>query len=112
MNDEETLDDYRIKSAKDEENEMINLSMARTRELINSPKPPVQLILHFLRLATEKTMLEREKLRRETTLLAAKAKSVEASNNQEELVREAIAAMTDYAIPEDDYYDEYDEEFH
>lgn len=106
MNQEEFVDNFTIKSAKDVENELINLSMDRTRQLLNSPKPPVQLLLHFLKLATEKTLLEREKLRHETTLLTAKTKSIESSNNQESLVREAIAAMSTYAVPEDEYYDE------
>lgn len=106
MEDDENLENVRIKTAKDQENELINLAVRRTEELLKSSKPPVQLLLHFLKLCTEKTMLEREKLRRETTLLEAKAKSIEAANNSEELTRAAIAAMTEYAIPDDEYYDE------
>jgi hypothetical protein len=51
-------------------------------------------------------MLEREKLRHENTLIAAKTKSIKDSSNMPELVNRAIAAMTEYEIPQDEYYDE------
>lgn len=106
MEEDEILENSRVKTAKDVENELINLSINKARELIQSKKPPVQLLLHFLKLATEKTMLEREKLRHENTLIAAKTKSIKDSSNMPELVNRAIAAMTEYEIPQDEYYDE------
>lgn len=106
MEGESTTRKRRAKTAKEQENAMINLAMDRAEELLKSSKPPVQILVHFLKLATEQTMLQREKLRRETTLLAAKADAINASNNSEALAKEAIAAMTTYAIPEEDYYDE------
>lgn len=106
MEEDEIFENSRVPTGKDIENELINLSINRTRELLQSKKPPVQLLLHFLKLATEKTMLEREKLRHENTLIAAKTKSIKDSSNMPELINRAIAAMTEYAIPQDEYYDE------
>lgn len=106
MEGESTIKKRRAKTAKDQENSMINLAMERAEELLHSPKPPTQILLHFLKLATEQTMLQREKLRNETTLLKAKSDSIKAANNSEEIARAAIEAMTTYAIPDEEYYDE------
>lgn len=66
-----------------------------------------QVITHFLKAATAKAELEKEKLRRENTLLAAKAESIESQKRSEEMFKEAIAAFRDYRGDSDGDEDEY-----
>jgi hypothetical protein len=54
-------------------------------------------LVHFLKLTTEKERLEREKLESENNLLRAKAKAVEAAEQTERKYAAAIAAMRTYS---------------
>lgn len=66
-----------------------------------------QIITHFLKCATAKAELEKEKLRKENTLLEAKAEAIESQKRSEEMFKEAIAAFRGYKGEGDpDYYDE------
>lgn len=56
-----------------------------------------QIIVHFLKLATERERLERVKLEKENELLIAKAKALESSERSEELYEQAIKAMRKYS---------------
>lgn len=67
-----------------------------------------QIITHFLKCATAKAELEKEKLRKENTLLEAKTEAIESQKRSEEMFAEAIRAMKDYSGNGDsDDYDEY-----
>lgn len=55
-----------------------------------------QVITHFLKLATTKAELEKEKLKNETELLSARTKSLESSERMEEMYTKAIKAMQRY----------------
>lgn len=55
-----------------------------------------QIITHFLKCATVKAELEKEKLRKENTLLEAKAIAIESQKHSEEMFAEAIKAMKNY----------------
>lgn len=56
-----------------------------------------QIIVHFLRLGTEKAKLEREKLKHENELLRAKTEAIESSKKQADLYKQAIDAMKQYS---------------
>lgn len=53
-------------------------------------------IVHFLKLGTEKSKLEREKLEYESELLRVKAKSIEASSHSDELTNRVLDALKRY----------------
>lgn len=57
---------------------------------------PTAVMVHYLRLATEKEKLEREKLRKEIALLEAKKQVADASMRMEQIAKEAIEAITSY----------------
>ena len=79
------------------ENQMISLAIdAAERELMRE-RPANQVVLHYLKLATTKTQLEKEKLRHENLLLEAKADAVKSAARTEELYAEAIQAMKIYS---------------
>ena len=65
---------------------------------------------HFLKLGSVKNKLEIEKLKAENDLIHAKAEMVRAQKNNEEMFKDAIAAMKEYSgngTTEDDIEDEY-----
>lgn len=66
-----------------------------------------QVITHFLKLGTEKTKLEREKLARENELLRAKTEAIQSAKRIEELYENALRAMKNYQGQEDYDEDEY-----
>lgn len=56
-----------------------------------------QIILHYLKLATTKENLEKEKLQAENELLKAKANAIKSTKNSEELYKNALDAMRSYS---------------
>ena len=79
------------------------------KQLVEGTASP-SVITHYLRLASTKERLEREKLERENELLRAKAEALEANRETKELYASAIEAMRSYSGVENS--DEYDIQFY
>ena len=79
------------------ENQLIAaaVNLAEKQLLDGTASPSV--ITHYLRLASGKERLEREKLERENELLRAKAEAYESNKRSEELYESAIKAMRSYS---------------
>lgn len=78
------------------ENQLISLAVDCVEERMRSGKASAQEYIHFLKLATTKTQLEIEKIKRENELLEAKASALESAKKSEEMYTKAIAAMRSY----------------
>lgn len=79
------------------ENQLISMAIdAAEREFLEG-RASNQLILHYLKLATTKAQLEKEKLRKENRLLEAKTDAMESATRSEELYANAIEAMQLYS---------------
>lgn len=76
------------------ENELIALAVDLAEEQLRAGTASSQVITHFLKLATEKERLEREKLEAEIEITRTKKKSIEASDRMEELLANAINVFT------------------
>lgn len=79
------------------ENQMISLAVDLAEKQLLEGTASSQVITHFLKLATTKTELEKEKLRQENELLRARTRSLESQDNSEQLYKDAIAAMKRYS---------------
>lgn len=86
---------------EEQESRMIALAMNAAEEQLRSGRASSQVITHFLKLATAKAELERDKLRSENQLLKAKTEAIDAQRNTEELYAEAIKAMRVYSGEDD-----------
>ena len=68
-----------------------------------------QMITHFLKLATTREQLEKEKLVHEGQLLAARVEALEAQQRSEEMYAKALDAMRSYSgqtsVEDEEYYD-------
>ena len=91
---------------------MINLSMKQAEDMLRSGRAPSQIVVHFLKLATEKTKYENEKLKAETELAVSKSEILAAQKHSDELYEKALAAFRSYGGPalnntgEEEYYDD------
>ena len=70
------------------------LAVDLAEDQLRNKTASAQVITHFLKLATEKERLERERLENENKLLIARTKSIEAADRMEALYAEALSAFT------------------
>lgn len=95
------------------ENQMISLAVDLAEKQLKEGTASSQVITHFLKLATVREKLERERLVKENKLLEAKTESIERNDRIESIYKDAIAAMRRYGghgeQEEDDEYNEYDD---
>lgn len=79
------------------ENQMISLAVDLAEKQLMEGTASAQVITHFLKLATTKEKLEREKLEEENRLLRAKTEAIESTKRVESLYEDAILAMKKYS---------------
>ncbi len=90
------------------ENQMISLAFDLAERQLADGSASSQVITHYLKLATTREKLEREKLELEKNLLQARTDSIASSQRVEELYIQALSAMRTYqgsTHEEDDIYD-------
>ena len=90
------------------DNRLINLASNQAELQLIEGTAPAPVVLHFLKMGTERYKLEQEKLRRENLLLERKAEQIESSIRVEELYSEAINAMRRYQGIEEEITEEDD----
>lgn len=79
------------------ENQMISLAIDLAEQQLRDGTASSQVVTHFLKLATAKERLERERLEKENELLAAKTEALQSAKRVEELYSNAIIAMRKYS---------------
>lgn len=78
------------------ENRNISLAMDLAEKQMMEGTASSAVIVHFLKLGTEKSKLEREKLIHENELLRVKANAIEASSHSDELTTKVLDALKRY----------------
>lgn len=78
------------------ENQMISLAIDLAEKQLSEGTASSQVITHFLKLATTKEKLEKEKLQKDIELLQAKTESIQSQKRTEELYEAAIEAIRSY----------------
>lgn len=92
------------KTPKARENQMIALAVDQAELQMREGVAPAPVIVHYLKLASEKNDLENERLRNENTLLQKKVEQIDQAARIEELYSQAIDSMKLYqghGAPED-----------
>lgn len=79
------------------EQQLIALAVDEAERQLRAGTASSQVITHFLKLASTKNELEKEKLKRENAVLEAKAKAYQTGEEMKELYENAIKAMRDYS---------------
>lgn len=84
-------------SPEAKESQMISLAVDLAEKQLREGTASSQVITHFLKLATVKAQLEKEKIEQENELLRAKTKALQSAENVEQLYKDAISAMKRYS---------------
>ena len=79
------------------ENQVISLAMDLAEKQIREGTASSQIMTHFLKLASPREKLERERLENENELLRKKVEAMESGKRVEELYEEALNAMRSYS---------------
>lgn len=79
------------------ENQLISLAVDLAERQLREGTASSQVITHYLKMASERERLERERLEEENKLLKAKTKALEDQGEYKELVAQAIKAMRNYS---------------
>lgn len=94
------------KTPEAREQQMISAAIDLAEKQILAGTASSQVIVHYLKLGTPREELEREKIRLESVLLAARAEDIASGARIEELYKDAIVAMRGYggqeALEDDD----------
>lgn len=99
------------RTPEEEENYMIDIAMRAAEDKILSGKASSQLLTHFLKKASSKEQLEKEKLEAEVALLKAKKESIENQQAWDVMYANAIHAFGIYIGKDgDDEEEVYDED--
>lgn len=78
------------------ENQLISLAVDEAERQLREGTASSQVVVHFLKLASSRDRLEREKLEQENELLKAKTEAFRSAKKTEELIENALAAMRTY----------------
>lgn len=79
------------------ENQMVSLAIGLAEKQLAEGTASSQVITHYLKLASSREQLEKEKLSRENELLKAKVENIHSSANVEALYKDALNAMKTYS---------------
>lgn len=79
------------------ENQMISYAVDLAEKQLREGTASSQVITHFLKLATVKEQLEREKIRQEIELQKAKTKALASDEELKVMYKDAIEAMKKYS---------------
>lgn len=98
------------KTPEAREQQLIAMAVDVAEEQLRKGTASSQVITHFLKLATTKEQLEREKLKQENQLLKAKTDAIKDAKKVEELYRNALKAMSHYSGNKSEDEDDYEED--
>ena len=79
------------------ENQLIALAVDLAEQQLSEVTASSQVISHYLKLASSKERLEKERLTHEVELLKAKTEAIHSAKRVEELYKEALNAMKAYS---------------
>lgn len=97
----------RAKTPEARENQMINLAMDQAELQLREGTASSPIVVHFLKLGTERAKLENEKLKSERVLLERRVQDYDDKANIEELFSNATRAMREYqGFSEEEFYED------
>ena len=83
-------------SPEQRESEIVSEAFDLAQKQVREGSASAAVLVHFLKLGTERDMLERERLRRENILLEAKTAQIGSKEAHEEVLEKALIAFAGY----------------
>ena len=93
------------KSPEEQEQRMISAAVNLAEQQLLEGTASSQVICHYLKLASSKNRVEKEKMQEEIKLLRAKTKTIESAERMELVYKEALDAMKEYSGKRPEDYD-------
>lgn len=84
-------------SEEGREHQMISLAIDAAEAQLRNGTASSQVIVHYLKLGSQTTKLEKEILLEQKKLLVAKTEAINSSQRTEELFKNAVAAIKNYS---------------
>lgn len=97
-----------ILSADDQEKYMIQLAIDLTEKKLRDGTASSQVICHYLKLASSREKLEKEKLEKENELLRAKTDSIQLQDDLRRIYQDALDAMQTYRYSSSEEFEDDD----
>lgn len=94
------------KTKEGRENQLISLAIDLAESQLANGTASPSVITHYLKLASTREKLEKEKLAKENELLKAKTEAIESGKKIEEMYKEALDAMRLYSGSPSSYSNE------
>lgn len=94
--DEPLPETPRGRSLEAREQQMTGYAMDLAERQLREGTASPLVISHFLKLGSTREILEQERIRHQNELARVKAEAIEAAQHYDEVVRDAMAAMTRY----------------
>lgn len=94
------------RTPEEREKQLISEAVDLAERQILSGNASPSVIVHYLKLGSQRQQLEMEKIRHETKLLSVKSEQIESQKRVEELYSQAVKAMRDYSGEVQDGSDE------
>lgn len=85
------------KTLEARERQMVALAVNQAEKLLEEGKAPTAVLVHYLRLGASDYPLQKERLRRQNELYAAKTEAINRQEESAQLYQEAIEAMQRYS---------------
>jgi len=85
------------RTVESREDQMISLAVDLAEKQLSAGTASAQVITHYLKLATTRERLEKEKLEKENELLRAKTEEIQSRKKVEDLYANALKAMRTYS---------------
>lgn len=103
-----TLPRRRARTPEARENQLIDLAVDLAEKQLIEGTAPAMVVTHYIKLASQKTRLEQEKLQKEIEYLRAKTDAYEADRKSDEKYERALRAFSLYSgRPEKDVEEEW-----
>lgn len=85
------------RTLEEREHQMAALAVDQAEAMLREGKAPTAVLVHYLKLAASDFPLQKERLRRQNDLFAAKTDAVRRQEDSAELYQNAIEAMQRYS---------------
>lgn len=79
------------------ENKLISLALQQAEDQLKAGTASSQIITHFLRLGSQRALVEQAKIELETELLKEKIRSEQTGQQMSEMVAEVLTALRSYS---------------
>lgn len=98
-----------IKNPEAQEQHMINLAVKLAEKQLEDGTAASTVIIHYLKLATEKEKNEAERIKAQAELAKAKIEAIHHQEAMEQIYKKAIIAMKSYSPTEESEDEDYEE---